>query len=57
LLIHPSGPARGGPLDARLPGTPGLPPVREHRLYQADWLLRFYHFAAGEIPGENGTFP
>ena len=26
------------------------PLVREHRLYQADWLLRFYGFAPGEIP-------
>lgn len=25
------------------------PLVREHRLYQADWLLRFYGFAVGEI--------
>ena len=25
------------------------PLVREHRLYQADWLLRFYGFAAGEV--------
>lgn len=33
---------------ARLPPT--RPPlVREHRLYQADWLMRFYGFAAGEI--------
>jgi predicted DNA-binding helix-hairpin-helix protein len=23
--------------------------VREHRLYQADWLMRFYGFAAGEL--------
>ncbi|GBR77156.1 radical SAM protein, partial [Candidatus Termititenax persephonae] len=23
--------------------------LREHRLYQADWLLRFYGFSAGEI--------
>jgi putative DNA modification/repair radical SAM protein len=23
--------------------------LREHRLYQADWLLRFYKFSAGEI--------
>ena len=37
-----------------------LPPVRpplmrEHRLYQADWLMRFYGFAAGEIvePGRD----
>jgi putative DNA modification/repair radical SAM protein len=25
------------------------PLVREHRLYQADWLMRFYGFGAGEI--------
>ncbi len=25
------------------------PLVREHRLYQADWLMRFYGFAAGEL--------
>ena len=25
------------------------PLVREHRLYQADWLLRFYGFRAGEL--------
>ena len=24
--------------------------MREHRLYQADWLLRFYGFRAGELP-------
>lgn len=29
------------------------PLVREHRLYQADWLLRFYGFEVGELtPGE-----
>ncbi len=28
--------------------------LREHRLYQADWLLRFYGFTAGEIVGEDG---
>jgi putative DNA modification/repair radical SAM protein len=29
---------------------PSAPPlVREHRLYQADWLMRFYGFAAGEL--------
>jgi len=33
---------------------PQAPPlVREHRLYQADWLLRFYGFDVGEIT-ENG---
>ena len=25
------------------------PLVREHRLYQADWLLRFYGFDVGEL--------
>jgi len=25
------------------------PLLREHRLYQADWLLRFYHFQAEEL--------
>jgi putative DNA modification/repair radical SAM protein len=55
-FIHPGVPARGSPMDARLPDTPGPPLVREHRLYQADWLLRFYHFAAGEILGENEPF-
>ena len=34
--------------DARLPLT-APPLVREHRLYQADWLLRFYGFTAGEL--------
>lgn len=34
--------------DARLPGQ-SPPLVREHRLYQADWLLRFYDFKVGEI--------
>ena len=30
------------------------PLVREHRLYQADWLMRFYGFAAGEITPARG---
>jgi putative DNA modification/repair radical SAM protein len=36
---------------------PGAPPlVREHRLYQADWLMRFYGFDAAEIvEGEGGN--
>jgi len=52
-------PGGGGIPDSRLPEIPGLtivnsaPPrpflLREHRLYQADWLLRFYKFAPGEI--------
>src|SRR6195952_4839055 len=36
---------------ARLPG-PRPPLVREHRLYQADWLMRFYGFERAEIVGE-----
>ena len=33
-----------------LPSTFTAPPlIREHRLYQADWLLRFYGFTADEI--------
>ena len=38
-----------------LPSSPvGL--LREHRLYQADWLLRFYGFSAEELLDENGNF-
>lgn len=36
--------------DSLLPVLPGGPPLlREHRLYQADWLLRFYGFEAREL--------
>ena len=39
--------------DKALPALPGGPPLlREHRLYQADWLLRFYGFSAGELLDE-----
>lgn len=35
---------------ALLPGKDVKPPLlREHRLYQADWLLRFYGFRAEEL--------
>ena len=34
--------------DAALPGK-SPPLVREHRLYQADWLLRFYGFDVSEL--------
>ena len=30
--------------------------IREHRLYQADWLLRFYNFRADEILNEKDAF-
>ncbi|WP_271492262.1 putative DNA modification/repair radical SAM protein [Enterococcus sp. 5H] len=36
--------------DSLLPAVTTDPPLlREHRLYQADWLLRFYRFSADEI--------
>lgn len=39
--------------DKELPALPGGPPLlREHRLYQADWLLRFYGFRASELLDE-----
>ena len=39
--------------DSLLPSLPGGPPLlREHRLYQADWLMRFYGFEAGELLNE-----
>lgn len=39
--------------DKDLPALPGGPPLlREHRLYQADWLMRFYGFKAGELLSE-----
>ena len=31
--------------------------LREHRLYQADWLMRFYGFTAEEIAGEGENLP
>lgn len=39
--------------DSNLPMLPGGPPLlREHRLYQADWLLRYYHFHVDELLSE-----
>ncbi len=40
--------------DAALPAKTGEGPplLREHRLYQADWLLRYYHFQADELLSE-----
>ena len=35
--------------DVRLPALPAPPLLREHRLYQSDFLMRFYHFSADEI--------
>ena len=43
--------------DSRLPaiGTP-VPMIRENRLYQADWLMRFYGFDANEIVEPESPF-
>ncbi len=41
--------------DSRLPALAKPPLVRENRLYQADWLMRFYEFNANEIV--NDTHP
>jgi putative DNA modification/repair radical SAM protein len=38
--------------DPRLPLLHSPPLVREHRLYQADWLIRFYGFGPEEILAE-----
>ena len=38
--------------DERLPTLSAPPLRRENRLYQADWLMRFYGFAADEIVDE-----
>lgn len=39
--------------DSLLPALDTKPPLlREHRLYQADWLLRFYGFEASELLDE-----
>lgn len=35
--------------DKRLPALKQAPLVRENRLYQADWLMRFYQYRADEI--------
>lgn len=33
-----------------------VPMLREHRLYQADWLMRFYKFKSNEILNEQNPF-
>ena len=41
-------------MDESLPGIGQPPPLkREHRLYQADFLMRFYGFKAGELLSED----
>ncbi|UII25031.1 putative DNA modification/repair radical SAM protein [Fulvivirga maritima] len=38
--------------DNRLPALKAPPLIRENRLYQADWLLRYYGFTVDEIVNE-----
>lgn len=42
--------------DSLLPDLP-VEQLREHRLYQADWLLRFYGFSAEELLPEGENLP
>jgi predicted DNA-binding helix-hairpin-helix protein len=42
--------------DPLLPATKEVPLLREHRLYQADWLMRFYGFDVNEIIDEDHPF-
>jgi putative DNA modification/repair radical SAM protein len=42
--------------DSRLPVQAETPLLRENRLYQADWLMRFYGFKADEILDEDDPF-
>ncbi len=34
---------------SRLEDHPPTPPIRQHRLYQTDWLLRVYGFSSAEV--------
>lgn len=42
--------------DGRLPRGSAVQLDREHRLYQADWLMRFYKFDAAELIDEGQPF-
>jgi predicted DNA-binding helix-hairpin-helix protein len=50
--LFPAQAGTGTPAAQVLPAVRGAPRsllIREHRLYQADWLMRFYRFSPGEI--------
>jgi putative DNA modification/repair radical SAM protein len=53
--IYYSGYVSVNAYDKRLPALKQPPLVRENRLYQADWLLRFYQFKVDEIVDD--TYP
>jgi putative DNA modification/repair radical SAM protein len=55
-FIPPGVSGREGPRDPRLPDIAGPPLLREHRLYQADWLMRFYNFAPEEILEDSAPY-
>ncbi len=42
--------------DKRLPAIKEPPLKRENRLYQADWLFRFYHFSINEIVNDKHPY-
>jgi len=42
--------------DSRLPTLSKPPLLREHRLYQADWLMRFYGFSIYEIVSPDNPY-
>jgi len=45
-------------IDTPLENEKPTSPIREHRLYQADWLLRFYGFQVDELPfADDGALP
>jgi predicted DNA-binding helix-hairpin-helix protein len=44
--------------DTPLADSPRTPAIREHRLYQADWLLRRYGFSLDDLPfDQDGALP
>ena len=44
--------------DTPMEDAPAAPALREHRLYQADWLVREYGFAPNEVVyGDDGNLP
>jgi len=54
VYFSPFRPVTNSPLE----GLPPAPPLRAHRLYQADWLLRVYRFSPQEVElalGEKGN--
>lgn len=42
--------------DNRLPPIDKAPLIREHRLYQADWLMRLYDYSYSEIVNKDNPF-